>query len=996
MLNAGQTIAHFKILRKLGEGGMGAVYLAEDQKLNRQVALKVLTEEYFGDTERKLRFQREARTAAQITHPNVMAIYDIGVAKEPGSDKELSYIVMEYVEGISLGDYLKDRRPDLAETIRLAEKIASGLAAAHRLNIVHRDIKLENIIINTDGEPKILDFGLAKPLEPVQFEGDADSTETVSQQLTKAGKIVGTVSYMSPEQAQGKPVDIRSDIFSFGVLLYRMVTGKAPFAGGSQVSTLAKILETKHESPRLINEDIPAELERIIDKCLQKDPADRYQDTRDLVVDLRNLRRQYDSSSSDSISLVGSAPKEVKKMYTFTAGWKTVAIVLIILIGGFVGWKSLVGKRRSDRRMDSQHGGENSLAILSFENKTGDSTLNWLETGLPEILVTDLAQSQAINLISREHLLNYLHREKKGGNYTRADMNAAARAMGAGKVLTGSLYKLGDKIRIDARMEEISSGNIVLATKVVGEDAFSLVDSLTEKIAQKLNLSEWASGSVSVADLVTTSPEAYRLYHEGMKKFEMELWNEAIEKFNQAIQIDSNFALAYMRLGMANQFRGHIQVGAKYFAIARQHKDRLPPREKSLFEVYAGFWLDRKFDDAIVRLKSYVDVYPDDKEGRTIYALVLNELYHDTTQAFAQLDTALLIDPHYQLALSTYATIYESYGKLDETINYVELIRRYHPESPSSYLWLAGLYASKGKIDKAIEEYHEVMRRFPANSRAFFRVSRLYIMKREFDKAKEYLERVKEKFGDDPYLMGDYYGALANLEEWHGKFKASLRLHYRALEQAYRTNDSAVISNELSSLFIAYRRYEMPDSAAYYARESYKWAISTQRLSFPLRLVSIDSSFRHEAEPLLNKLVEDLKAQFPSEMWSLTENVEKLFHAYAQCDTAALIEVLKDLAVQQNQLHGSNMMDAGIMMALTGRYQEGLDVLEQFVSGPYETTNAYRYFEVIHARGVANEGLGNIDKAIENYREVLRYWGKPDIELKIIKDTRKRLANLTS
>ena len=293
MFEVGDKFAHFEILSKIGEGGMGEVYLARDLKLNRQVAIKVLHPESFDEKERKDRFIREEQTVAQISHPNVMGIFDIGTAEIDG--KEFCYIVSEYISGRLLTDMINKGDHDLKELVRIAERIAAGLAAAHRLNIVHRDIKADNIIIEEGGEPKILDFGLAKAVQGMFFDEDGETTKTLSQELTKAGKILGTVSYMSPEQARGEKVDIRSDIFSFGILLYRMVTGEFPFEGPTQVSTLAKILESDPEPPSVRNENIPPELERIIDKCLRKDTADRYQGASDLVVDLRSVRRQYDS-----------------------------------------------------------------------------------------------------------------------------------------------------------------------------------------------------------------------------------------------------------------------------------------------------------------------------------------------------------------------------------------------------------------------------------------------------------------------------------------------------------------------------------------------------------------------------------------------------------------------------------------------------------------------------------------------------------------------------
>ncbi|MGB5106070.1 MAG: serine/threonine-protein kinase [Candidatus Zixiibacteriota bacterium] len=222
---SGDTLAHFRIISKLGEGGMGEVYLAEDTKLNRRVALKTLRDDYFSDQDRRDRFEREAKTAAQVQQANVMAIYDIGFAKTPGGTSDIHYIVMEYIKGHPLADFLAANINDTGKLLRVAEKIANGLAAAHKLGIVHRDIKPENIIVDEQEEPKILDFGLAKPITPLHSADQAISGETVKANLTKMGTVIGTVAYMSPEQARGESVDTRSDIFSFGVLLYKMFTG---------------------------------------------------------------------------------------------------------------------------------------------------------------------------------------------------------------------------------------------------------------------------------------------------------------------------------------------------------------------------------------------------------------------------------------------------------------------------------------------------------------------------------------------------------------------------------------------------------------------------------------------------------------------------------------------------------------------------------------------------------------------------------------------------
>ncbi|MEW5925170.1 MAG: serine/threonine-protein kinase, partial [Candidatus Zixiibacteriota bacterium] len=521
MLESGQSFGHFKIIKKLGEGGMGEVYLAEDTKLNRKIALKILQPAFLDDADRMQRLIREARTAAQISHPNVMGIYDLDSAKDEDSGRDLTYIVMEYVGGQSLTDYLQMRKPNIAECLRIAEKIASGLAAAHKLNIVHRDIKTDNIRIDEDGTPKILDFGLAKPLDAT-FSGDNDDiTDSLSNDLTQEGKIMGTVTYMSPEQARGETVDSRSDIFSFGILMYRMFTGDFPFDGQEKVSILAKILESKQLPMRERNESLPPELERIVDKCLQKNPNDRYQDTRDLVIDIRSLRRQFESSISDSNSIITGVSGKKGKSYVFNLKRPIrIAIVLIaILIPMYIIFNSHDDKPTTELR--GLQAKENAMAILGFQNKTGDAEMDWLQSGLPEILLTDLAQNGAINIISRNRVLDCLGEKIDGVNETdiHKDCIKAAKSLGAATVLSGSFYKMGEKIRIDARLEDVESGRIILGEKVVGDDPFALVDSLTQKIAQSLNVQGALANNRGVAEFTSSSPEAYRYYIQGMEKF---------------------------------------------------------------------------------------------------------------------------------------------------------------------------------------------------------------------------------------------------------------------------------------------------------------------------------------------------------------------------------------------------------------------------------------------------------------------------------------------
>lgn len=993
MLNPGQNLDHFKIIKKIGEGGMGEVYLAEDQKLTRTVAIKVLPYDLIEDDDRRERFIREAKTAASISHPNVMSIYDFGTCRPEGYEADLNYIVMEHIEGQSLKNYLANRNVSMTERLKLSEKIARGLAGAHKLNIVHRDIKTDNIMIDSNGEPKILDFGLAKPFDSVFPGGQSDQTVTASQDLTQDGKILGTVTYMSPEQARGETVDARSDIFSFGIMMYKIFAGVYPFDGGDRVSTIAKILETKHISIREKNETLPPELERIIDKTLQKSPDDRYQDSRDLVVDLRTLRRQHESGITDTRSIEMDAYNKKKSKNFKLNGWKLVASIFgVLLIAALI---SNFFESPESINTGSLQAKEDALAILGFENKTGDPELDWLTAGLPEIMLTDLAQSGSAKIISRNRVLDCLA-DRTNEKPRHQDCVEAARSLGATTILSGSYFKMGDKIRIDARLEDIETGKILFAEKVVGEDPFVLVDSLTHKIAISLNSQEMMTNNVDVSDITSSSPEAYKHYIIGMEKFIQSFYDEANIEFEKAIAIDSTFALPYMRIGMgyAMQIRG--QQGAPYFEQARKYQDKLPIKERSLLDIYANLWLDSKYDEATVKIQSFVANYPDDKEGRSFYAILLSVLKKDEKAALAQLDTVMQLDPQYMLALSMYVQIYLAMDETEKAIEYALRQKNYYPDLPEPYQLLIGIYHSQARHDDAIKISEELLEKFPDDLIAPANIISSNILKREFEVAFNMAELIKERHSDDPYAMISYYNHRANLAFWKGQFWEGMNFQKQALEQANITADSLRITLQSGRVARHFAEFGLKDSALVYAENGYRWASKFLTLNYPLFLIKQDVANESIARPLLSKAIENFKAKIPQEMWGLADLLQADFDALVKADTNSQIEIAQKLMDDYDQDDAENRENMGRLMVLSGRYEDGLAALGRNISGKDETTQAIYFLFSMYYSGLANEALDYIPEAIANYEEVLKFWNNADIELDIISDTRQRLARLSS
>jgi serine/threonine protein kinase/TolB-like protein len=483
----GRTIGHYRFLEKVGQGGMGVVYRGQDTRLNREVALKLINHELLADADIRRRFLREARAASALSHPNVCTIHAI-----EEFDDQL-FLVLEFLEGSPLRRRGTELRRDLKLLLDSLIQAAEGLAEAHRRGIVHRDIKSDNVWLTPRGLVKIMDFGLAK-----QVRAPAGGSEETAptEMATSTGVTLGTVQYMSPEQALGRPVDGRGDIFSFGVVLYEIGTGVMPFTGASSYEVFDHIIRRDPPPPSSVNSELTRDYDRITLKALRKDPGERYQTASDLAVDLRALRREMFPSSQSQMSVAvpaGVAPPPAPTPAPKASRLSSLALVLgtiLSVVGLTIGGVALMGGRPGAPQANAESQ-RPAVAVLPFENRTGDEKMNWYGPNAAALVTVALAQLPNIDVISKQRIFEVMQGLKQGRDATSdaGVSTEAARKSGATLLVRGEALLVAGKLLLTVEVVEVSSGRILDAERVSDVNDQNMgekVDELSRQVAAKL------------------------------------------------------------------------------------------------------------------------------------------------------------------------------------------------------------------------------------------------------------------------------------------------------------------------------------------------------------------------------------------------------------------------------------------------------------------------------------------------------------------------------
>ncbi len=684
----GKTLSHYRVLSLLGAGGMGEVYLAEDVRLDRKIALKILPPEFAADEARMSRFVREAKSASALNHPNIITIYEIGEIDG------MHFIAAEFIEGETLCQRLKTQSFDLKTSLDIAIQVASALGTAHRAGIVHRDVKPENIMIRPDGLAKVLDFGIAKLSErggeeEKRSRGDNGTLLSASPHLlfssspllTKSGAILGTATYMSPEQAKGMRIDARSDIFSFGIVLYEMFALRRAFDGETSLEIISSIL--KDEPPPI--KEFPPEVDRIVVKMLRKNRDERYQTADDLLTDLKNVRREAEFSgdgaafTNDAKTRAIGAPAfqmssaeyittEVKK---HKSGVAAISLAVLALIG--------VGFWFFNLRAASQSAPVNSIAVLPFQNVNGDQNTEFLSDGIAETLINNFTKSGALRVTARSTAFRYRGRD--------SEPQTIGAELGVGVILTGKVSQIADALSIQVDLVDAADGTQIWGDKYDGKasDILEIQQKIERDVTGQLRLT--GAEQQQAAKKYTDSAEAYEFYLRGrylLNKRTADDLKKAIQEFKQAIDRDPNFALAYV--GLANGY--------------------------ALLEEYAG----TPSTETLPQAKSFARraLELDDSLAEAYASLgFINSSLWEWEEAECNFQKAIELNPNLSTANHWYCGFLLQTGRIDDALREIKRAQELDPLSSIVGVNVGMAHLAKGDAGSAARQLEKTIRTRP-------------------------------------------------------------------------------------------------------------------------------------------------------------------------------------------------------------------------------------------------------------------------------------------
>ena len=789
----------YQIIEKLGKGGMGKVYRALDKKLDEEVAIKLLNPEIASDKKTLERFSNELKLARKIVHKNVGRMYEF--MEERGTH----FITMEFVPGEDLKSFIKRvGQLPVGKAVSIGVQILEGLEEAHKLGIVHRDLKPSNIMIDKEGNARIMDFGIARSVH--------------TKGMTARGVIIGTPEYMSPEQAEAKDVDLRSDIYSFGIILYEMLTSQLPFEGETPLSIALKHKQEAPKEPKDLNPQVPEDLNRLILKCMEKEPQKRYQSATNAMADLVNIEKGTPKASR----IVQRKPltsKEITVAFPLKKLWIPALFILVGAIAALFIWKT-----RSQTETAFAPKIENSIAVITFTNQTGDPAYDYLQDVIPNLLITNLENTGFLYVATWERMFDLL-KQMGRNDVAKIDSDLGfelCRREGIEAIVVGTYAKAGDVFVTDAKVLDAETRRLIKGASSRGDGVDSIlkiqIDQLSRDIAQGIGIARQKldASKLQIANATTSSLEAYNHFLKGREAFEKRYFDEARQYLERAIEYDPEFAMAYFYLARTSSYLRNIKAENEAWEKARLYANKASEKDRLWIEARNASVVEKDKEKAMRLFQEVSKKYPKEKA----FHITLAQFYRQKKQyakTLEELNEAMRLDPSYGATLNLLAYTYAEMGNNEKALEYFRKYVEVSPGDAGPFDSMAELYFKMGKLDDAIAKYKEALDikpDFGAERWIYY----IYAIKGDYAEAMNWANRFIEAAPSEGLKAQGYLG-LGFLNILIGKFEKAFDAFDKA-EDIWRADGNyyGISISDLMKGLIHFETGEFNLSREYYKK----------------------------------------------------------------------------------------------------------------------------------------------------------------------------------
>jgi serine/threonine protein kinase/Tfp pilus assembly protein PilF len=993
-LTTGSTFAgRYQVIEELGKGGMGRVYKVFDTDIKEKVALKLLKPEIASDRETIERFSNELKYARKISHRNVCRMYDLGKAEGT------HFITMEYVHGEDLKSMIRmSTGLTVGTVLSVGKQVCDGLAEAHSLGVVHRDLKPQNIMIDKGGNAKIMDFGIARSIR--------------EKGITDPSVMIGTPEYMSPEQAEAKEVDHRSDIYSLGIILYEMATGRVPFEGDTALSIAMKHKGEIPKNPKQLNPNIPDDLSGVILKCLEKDRAKRYQSAGEVRSELDRIEKGIPTTERVMPERKTLTSRQITVQFSLKKLFVPALIFGALIVIGAILWRIV-----PSRKAALPSSGKPTLAILYFKNNTGDEKLDIWRSGLSDLLISALSQSKYFNVLSSDQIFSLLKRlnllETK--SYASEDLKTVASNGGATHILQGYFTRAGDNFRINITLQKAETGEILGSGNAegLGERSFFLmVDELIRKVKANFQLSSEQLASdleKEVQKVTTSSPEAYKYYVESMKYHYSVEYRKCIPLLEKAIALDPEFAMAYSALASAYNKLGDFAKYKIFMKKALDLSDRLSDKERLLIEgqFYFSNAPEKDWNKAIQAFSKLWELYPDDSSANWNLGSIYSSL-EEWDKSMRYLEVCRRNKFSFLVLYRWLADYYRKEGFFDKADEVLEYCIENISDSARTHLFMSENYLAQAKLDSAFTEIDKAITRDPTYLWNSFYIAGVLMYKGDLAKARvEFMKSLEER--EISVLYWNYLGLFA-LDLLEGKFEIAKTEIGQAIEKMSKLEAKDLEAELHIRLGYGYLKSGQPEKALEECQEARTLALEIENdelqrqalylkgLSY-LRKGSMGESqktaeeLKQMIESGINKkkirwytylagMIELKRKNYPTAIEYLRNAVESLPYGALEKD-ASFLDSLALAYYKSGDLEKARETYEKTTLLTFGRYSYG----GRFLYGDIFAKSFYML-------GKIAEQQRDKVRARDNYQKFLDLWKDADPGQPEVDDARKRLAGL--